>query len=255
MSHFPSLSLRDLSAQVELETNKGPDGIGLIAPYDFVLDQEYWEWIPANVPLYITRTPFLDERVGIGMAARVSEDEVLAAAARELVIANPAVTAFACTSGSYVHGLVGEERCRQAILAGGAQQALTTSGALLEALTALAARRIAVATPYNASTTTRLVDFLGEAGFGVVSCAFLGLESDIFRLTPDTVNRLVRAADCADAEAIFISCTNLRTREVISTLEHELGKTVISANQVTVWSALKAANISVDLPDQRLFAI
>lgn len=189
------------------------------------------------------------------MAEQVSEDAVLTAATRELTIASPAVTVYACTSGSFVHGLAGEERCRQAMLAGGAKRALTTSGALVEALSALAIKRIAVATPYDASTTTRLIEFLDEAGFATTSCAFLGLKGDIFRVNPGTVCRLVRAADCADAEAIFMSCTNLWSREVISALEHELGKPVLSANQVTVWAALKATGVKVELAGQHLFAV
>lgn len=255
MSRLPPSALIDLSDQIEFETGSRLTGIGLIAPFDFVLDREYWEWIPANVSLHVTRSPFLDQQVGVAMAEQVSEDEVLTAAAQALAIANPAVTVFACTSGSFVHGLAGEQRCRQALLAGGARRALTTSGALVEALTALAIRRIAVATPYDASTTTRFIEFLEEAGFGITSCAFLGLKADIFRVNPATVYRLVRAVDSGDAEAIFISCTNLWTREVISALEHELGKAVLSANQVTIWAALRAANIKVEVPGQRLFAI
>src|SRR6266567_2371805 len=227
MSCFPLPSLKDLSDQVEFETGSALTDIGLIAPFDFVLDREYWEWIPANVSLHITRSPFLDQQVGVAMAEQVSEDEVLTAAARKLTIADPAVTVFACTSGSFIHGLAGEQRCRQAILAGGARRALTTSGALVEALTA----------------------------FGITSCAFLGLKGDIFRVSPGTVYRLVRAADCEDAEAIFISCTNLWTREVLSTLEHELGKPVLSANQVTVWAALKAVGAKGEVPGQRLFTV
>ncbi len=255
MSCFPLPSLKDLSDQVEFETGSALTGVGIIAPFDFVLDREYWEWIPANVSLHITRSPFLDQQVGVAMAEQVSEDEVLTAAARKLTIADPAVTVFACTSGSFIHGLAGEQRCRQAILAGGARRALTTSGALVEALTALAIKRLAVVTPYDAATTMRLIEFLGEAGFGITSCAFLGLKGDIFRVSPGTVYRLVRAADCEDAEAIFISCTNLWTREVISALEHELGKPVLSANQVTVWAALKAVGVKGEVPGQRLFTV
>ena len=255
MSCFPPPSLKDLSDQVEFETGSALTGVGIIAPFDFVLDREYWEWIPANVSLHITRTPFLDQQVGVDMAEQLSEDEVLTAAARELTIADPAVTVFACTSGSFVHGLAGEKRCRQAILAGGARRALTTSGALVEALTTLAIRRIAVVTPYDAPTTTRLIEFLDEAGFGTTSCAFLGLKGDIFRVNSATVDRLVRAVDGGDAEAIFISCTNLWTREVLSALEHELGKAVLSANQVTIWAALKAAGVKGEVPGQRLFAV
>jgi maleate isomerase len=255
MSGLLASALIDLSDQVTFETGSRLTGIGLIAPFDFVLDREYWEWIPANVSLHVTRTPFLDQQVGVAMAEQVSEDEVLTAAARELTIANPAVTVFACTSGSFVHGLAGERRCRQAILAGGARRALTTSGALVEALTALAIKHIAVVTPYDAPTTSRLIEFLDEAGFGTTSCAFLGLKDDIFRVSSSTVDRLVRAADSGDAEAIFISCTNLSTREVISALEHDLGKAVLSANEVTIWAALKAAGIKVEGAGQRLFAV
>ncbi len=255
MSGLPASALIDLSNHVEFETGSALTGVGIIAPFDFVLDREYWEWVPANVSLHVTRTSFLDQEVGLDMAEQLSEDEVLTAAARELTIADPAVTVFACTSGSFVHGLAGEERCRQAILAGGARRALTTSGALVEALTALAIQRLAVVTPYDAATTTRLIEFLDEAGFGITSCAFLGLKGDIFRVSPSTVYRLVRAADCQDAEAIFISCTNLWTREVISALEHELGKPVLSANQVTVWAALKAVGVKGEVPGQRLFTV
>lgn len=254
MSGLPPPALIDLSDQVELETSSKLTGIGLIAPFDFVLDREYWEWIPPDVSLHVTRTPFLDQQVGVAMAEQVSEDEVLTAAARELATADPAVVAFACTSGSFVHGLAGERRCRQAILAGGARRALTTSGALVEALTALAIKRVAVVTPYDAPTTSRLIEFLDEAGFGTTSCAFLGLKDGIYRVSSSTVDRLVRAADGVDAEAIFISCTNLWTREVISALEHDLNKAVLSANQVTVWAALKSAGIKVKVSGQRLFA-
>src|SRR3982074_2375961 len=155
-------------------------GIGIVAPYDFVLDREYWDSTPAGLSLHITRTPYLDEVVGIDLAHRLSEDEVLAAATRELLIAQPAVTVFACTSGSFVDGLAGELRCRKVMEQAGAQKALTTSGALLEALGARGVGRVGVATPYDASTTGRLVSFLSEAKIRTVSSACLGLTGDIF---------------------------------------------------------------------------
>src|SRR3982074_2990550 len=105
-------------------------GIGIVAPYDFVLDREYWDSTPAGLSLHITRTPYLDEVVGIDLAHRLSEDEVLAAATRELLIAQPAVTVFACTSGSFVGGLAGELRCREAMGGGAAREGPTISGGL-----------------------------------------------------------------------------------------------------------------------------
>jgi maleate isomerase len=50
----------------------------------------------------------------------------------------------------------------------------------------------------------------------------------------------VRAADNPAAEALFISCTNVPTYDLIEPLEQALGKPVLTANQVTMWAALRA---------------
>ena len=49
---------------------------------------------------------------------------------------------------------------------------------------------------------------------------------------------MAREAGSAGADALFISCTNLPTYDVIPQLEAELRVPVISANQVTMWAAL-----------------
>jgi maleate isomerase len=229
----------DLSG-AELEQRQLETGVGIVAPFDFVLDREYWNATPAGVSLHITRTPFLEEGVGVDLAHLLSDDAILAAATRELVIAQPAVTMFACTSGSFVDGLAGELRCREVMEQAGARKALTTSGALLEALRALGVERIGVATPYDAPTTERLVGFLSEAKIRTVSSACLGLTGDIFRVGPNSVRTLIRAADHPEAEAIFVSCTNLWTLDVLEQMTQALGKPVLSANQVTMWAALHA---------------
>ena len=46
----------------------------------------------------------------------------------------------------------------------------------------------------------------------------------------------VAASGC---EAVFVSCTNLPTYDVIAPLEAELGMPVLTANQVTMWAALR----------------
>ena len=33
-------------------------GIGIVAPYDFALDRELWRWVPDDVTLHVTRTPY-----------------------------------------------------------------------------------------------------------------------------------------------------------------------------------------------------
>src|SRR5438105_15725962 len=110
MSRLPPSALIDLSDQVEFKTGSRLTGIGLIAPFDFVLDREYWEWIPANVSLHVTRSPFLDQQVGVAMAEQVSEDEVLTTAATAFTIAHQAVNVFAYSTGRLVYTLVRDVR-------------------------------------------------------------------------------------------------------------------------------------------------
>lgn len=234
----------DLTGRAELNDAAEEVGIGLVAPYDLVLDREYWRWLPDEASLYITRTHFLHLPVSVEMAHAVGDAEVVARATRDLSTAEPEVVVYACTSGSFVGGLEGERKLREAMEDAGARRAVTTSGALVEALEALGVDRLSVGTPYNAEVSEKLSDFLGEAGREVVSNAFLGLTGSIFRVRRETVMSLALAADHPDAEAVFLSCTNLRTLDVLSEASERLGKPVLSANQVTMWAALRAAGLA-----------
>lgn len=227
----------------ELEEPGKESGIGIVAPFDLALDREYWGYVPEHVSVHITRTPHVGSPMNVEFAEAVGEEAVVMRATRDLTLIDPAVVAYACTSGSFVRGLAGEERIRRCMEEAGARRAITTSGALLEALRAVRARRVAVATPYDREVTGRLTAFLQEAGFEIVSVAYLGLKGDIYRVGYDTVRELTLAADVPEADAIFISCTNLRTFDIIAEVEQRTGKPVLSANQVTMWSALKAAGV------------
>jgi maleate isomerase len=116
---------------------------------------------------------------------------------------------------------------------------LTTSGALLAALREIGARRVALVTPYTKSVTDSLEDFLGEAGIAVTGRSYLGLTREIWRVPYRDVVDMAREAVVDVPDALFISCTNLPTYDVIPQLEAELRMPVLSANQVTLWEALR----------------
>jgi maleate cis-trans isomerase len=59
---------------------------------------------------------------------------------------------------------------------------------------------------------------------------------------------LARAADTAEAEAVLLPDTALHTASHLATLEEDLGKPVLTANQVTVWEALRLADRRVNAP-------
>jgi maleate isomerase len=228
-------------AFVEATTNQR--GIGVVAPFDFALDRELWRWVPDHVSLYLTRMPFFTTPVTVEMATAVSERSVVRRATRDVLTPEPDVVAYACTSGSFVNGILGERLLVRTMTDVGAPAACTTSGALIEALGLLGIRKLAISTPYVDTVTSRLVSYLAEHGVQTVSSNGLGLLGNIWRVPYQQVIDLVRAVDAPDAEALFISCTNLPTYDVIEPLEQALGKPVLTANQVTMWSALRAMGL------------
>jgi maleate isomerase len=218
-------------------------GIGVVAPFDFALDRELWRWVPDSVSLYLTRMPFFTTPVTVEMANSLSERGVVRRATRDVLTPEPDVVAYACASGSFVDGVLGERLLVRTMVDAGAPAACTTSGALVEALDVLGVRKLAIATPYIDSVTSRLVGFLAEQGVQTVASSGLGLLGHIWRVPYATVVDIVRSVDTPEAEAMFISCTNLPTYDVIEPLEQALGKPVLTANQVTMWSALRAMGL------------
>lgn len=219
-------------------------GVGVVAPFDFALDRELWRWVPDEVSLHLTRTPYVPVEVSLDLARLVSEHETLHDAVRALSAAEPRVIAYACTSGSFVGGIAGERAMCEAMTRSGEVPSVTTSGAVLEALDEIGARRIGLVTPYTRSVTKSLERYLAEGGIKVVGRASLGLTRHIWKVPyRDVADMAHRAVRKGQVDALFISCTNLATYDVIPQLEAELRIPVISANQVTLWSALRRLGI------------
>ncbi|MFD7711289.1 decarboxylase [Streptomyces sp. NPDC059785] len=227
-------------------------GVGIVAPFDFALDRELWRWVPDEVSLHLTRTPFVPVEVSLDLARIVSEHETLGDAVRALNEVAPEIVAYACASGSFVGGIPGERAMCEAMIRAGAVPAVTTSGALVDALAELGVRRLALVTPYTVSVTQALQEYLAEAGVLVTGRAFMGLTRHIWKVPYRDVVDMARLAVDTAADALFISCTNLPTYDVIPQLEAELRIPVISANQVTMWAALRQLGTRAVGPYQRL---
>lgn len=237
---------------VEFDGPLAQRGIGVIAPFDLALERELWRWAPLEVSFHLARTPFEPVPVSLEMAERVSDLHALQTATRDVLGVDPEVVAYLCSSGSFLHGPAHEARLCEAIREAGAPDAVTSSGALAESLKALDLQRISVITPYDTPLTERLVQFLGELDVDVVKAQHLGLGGGIWRVNYRTVAELVEAADDPASEAIFVSCTNLPTYDIIEPLERELGKPVLTANQLTVWACLSRMGLPMMGPGRWL---
>lgn len=214
-------------------------GIGMVVPFDFAVDREYWRYTPEDIQLHMTRTAPARGPISLALAEAVGDEQAVRAATSSLVPVTRTVV-YACTSGSFVRGMEGEARLRLCMREAGATTALTTSGALLEALASLGVRRIAVATPYDGALTDKLTKYLGEAGFVVTSMVHLSLTKDVHLTTDRQIVELALTADHINADAVFMSCTGFATFDLIERIERLLEKPFLTANQVTMWAALRA---------------
>ena len=55
-------------------------------------------------------------------------------------------------------------------------------------------------------------------------------------------------AKTSEADAVFLSCTNLRTLDIIEEIETPLGKPALSSNQVLAWDMARRAGLTLNHP-------
>ena len=120
--------------------------------------------------------------------------------------------------------------------------AVTAAGALVEALTDLGVGKLGFCSPYTEQLNAEAAAFLTRSGFEIVSVAYVGKDLGNYgqgALSPDEVMELALKADHPDAEALVLSCTDMRAVEVIESLESVTGKPVVTSNQALVYGAAK----------------
>ncbi|HYL80583.1 MAG TPA: aspartate/glutamate racemase family protein, partial [Candidatus Acidoferrum sp.] len=113
-----------------------------------------------------------------------------------------------------------------------------TAAAVVDALRALGAKRVSVASPYEPWLNEKLQTYLKECGFEVLAIKGFGTQAHS-TFTPEQNAALVAEVDRAGAQAVFISCTNFRTLDIIEPLEQKLGKPVVTSNSASVWKMLR----------------
>ena len=127
---------------------------------------------------------------------------------------------YGCTSGST---LIGPETV--AALVGGAVRTHMVSNPLSAALAALAAlgiARVGIVSPYIASVAGPLADAFRAAGHQVPHTLSFGeeVEERVARIDPASIKAAaLDLAATGDIDAVFMSCTNLRTLDVITEIE------------------------------------
>jgi len=187
-----------------------------------------------NVVLYHSRVPSAPEVTPETLARMETE---LPAAVRLLPDhLNFDVIGYGCTSGAII---IGADKIAQTIRTVKPGVRVTDPiTAVTAALRALNAKRIGFVTPYIAEVSAAMRQNLETAGFEIA--AFGSFE----QIEEQVVARIdLDVGTDAVCDAVFVSCTNLRTRNVIPETEIALGRPVISSNQALAWHMLRLAGI------------
>jgi maleate isomerase len=160
----------------------------------------------------------------------------------------PSIIVFTHTVASMGDGPAFDRRITEVMAERSGRPALTSATALVEALRVLGVHKVAAADPFPRPALGQIVRrYLehAESGFEVVNDATARGKDPNFitNMPPGVAYQVGRQADHPQAEAIVLAGNVWRTMEIIEPLEQDLGKPVISANQATVWAALKRLGI------------
>ena len=215
-----------------------PTGTGatlglIVLQVDETVERDFRRLLAPEVTLHVTRIPSGDNLTPDTIAAM--ERALPRAAALLPPAAAFGAVGYACTSGATLIGAA-----RVAELVRGATGAATVTdplSAAVAALDAVGARSIPLISPYIEPVAEPIRRAFETAGFEVPAAVSFGeaVEARVARIDAASVRAAARDAATAGADAIFLSCTNLRTLAVIDGLEAELRRPILSSNQVLAW--------------------
>lgn len=238
---------------LELETDAGwTPKIGVIVlSTDETLEPELRRaFAPTRAGLYHSR---------IRSAPHVTPEtlaEMRAGLAPSAALLPPGTTTvgYACTSGATV---IGRDTVQAEVASAQPGAAVTDPiSAAIAAFRHLGVARIGLVTPYVPAVTAAMQALFEAEGIAVgpVTSFEQSEEAIVARITEAAVARAVVEAGRQDVDAVFASCTNLRSFGVIGAAEAAIGKPVVSSNSALAWHLARLAGVGGVAGPGRLFA-
>ena len=219
----------------------------IVSPPNTVCEPEFNRMAPPGISIHVARMFRPPGMTKLTRDVVEKTNESLPQVASSLGALRPNLVVFPHTMGSMVNGPEREDVLTRMLSEQAGCPALTTAEAMVRAFKLMDLRRISLANPYPPDMTQLQKEYLEQAvpGLEVVNSLSLNIESGlaIGDLEPSSAYRAARDVDVEAAQAVFLSGTNWRTIEMIEPLEEDLGKPVITANQVTMWAALRILGI------------
>lgn len=224
------------------EPESVPLGV-IVLKADETLENDLRRLFPQrSVALHVSRVPSGTEVTGDTL--RAMADHLTTSAALFPDPTRFAAVGYGCTSGASV---IGSDRVASLVQAGCHTRAVTDPvSALVAACAALDVKRLGILSPYVEEVSATLRAVLHQRGietpvFGSFDEA---REERVVRIAPESViASALTLAGQGGIDALFLSCTNLRTLDVIEQIEGQTGLPVLSSNLVFAWHLAQLAGV------------
>ena len=147
---------------------------------------------------------------------------------------------YGCTSGTIAAGY--DSIKKKIELAKPEAKVTTPSTAATNALKKMNVSKVSIFTPYSKKLNDEVVNYFKKENFIVTSNSYFDIlnDADIAKIDPDYLYDVISKMNLGDAEAVFLSCTNLPALSILDKLEKKLNKIVLSSNQVLIWDTLQS---------------
>ncbi len=232
-----------MSLPYTLAPQIGTNGrIGLIVlQSDETMEHELRQVLPASdVGAFISRIPSAAEVSNESLAAMKADLPRAAGLLPRTVSFD--VVGYGCTSAS---SIIGSERVTELVSSECDTKAVTNPvRALVAACEALSVSKLALLTPYTEAVSESLRTALSTHGIDTPVFGTFNepVETKVARIDPQSVrDAAISLGHDKGAEAVFMSCTNLRTFSILKDVETNLGKPALSSNQAFFWHLLGLA--------------
>mgnify|MGYP000462674427 FL=1 len=218
-----------------LTRNSERPSIGLIVlNTDFTFERDFVRMYTDQKPnydFYFNRIHFANPMTPESLAA--IGDDLTEVSAGILPNYDLDLVVFNCTSSS---SIVGDDAIEIAINESKpTAKVLSTSQAVVANFKQRGFKKVSVLTPYSEEVSSLLRGYLQKNGVEIVSSMYMDISDDreVAMLPADEIIKAAKAAIHDDADAIFISCTAMRSAEIIPQIEAAIGKPVLTSNQAT----------------------
>lgn len=213
--------------------------LGLIVPSsNTVAERDFRRLMPAEVAVHTARMR-LDRTTAA--AERTMLDVHAPAAADDLGTMKPDVVVFSCTSAGALLGVEGEAALEEDLRRRCGSPIVSTNASVAWRLRTLGVRRVAVATAYVDELNRGIASTLVDRGFEVATIKGMDITDNFaIAMVPldDIVDFCSEVAGSVNVDALFVSCTNLRSAEAVERLTARLGIPVVTSNLAAAEAAL-----------------